>query len=800
MMSRNLFLPFLICIAFATAGHAQRQENLAQDLNGMSVVLDTIAAALEREGLTDDQVSERRLQAIEISNRAQSIANALQPSIVELVARRDTLKSGNDTGEENASDPAESDNIIREREQTEASLAAVQEQSKRAAAIATRGSQLAGRAATIERERFNRQIFQRDRSVLAPSLWRSALTDFPDAVAGIERVFGDIAKRVASKGIIGLLPPLLFLLSLCLVIIPGLRHGMVNLIAARFGHHETTELGKAVVACLVVLFVMLVPLAGFFLTRWAAQTLDLTSPNLESIMDRIGIAILIMSASIGFSRAILAPNRPDWRLARASENEARALAGHIRSAVAIIAGGVVLQGVADVANVPQPLIVLVGGLIGIAFAWTLWMALKPYRSNLGDDSMSPGSSRMKYAAVLRFISMSGFLSVAVIVGAVLLGYVPLAWFLSKQVVWIGIVFASYALIANLIDSASDVVLSPDGSPSAWIAGLTGMRRPSVAQFGIVGFGFIKLFLVGIGVIAVAAPWGFESVSIFEQAHSLLTGFRIGGINISLSTIAGGIIVFVVSLVLARSFKTWLGEHLLPATSLDTGLKNSISTTIGYVGFIASVVIAFGFVGIDLSQLGLVAGALSVGIGFGLQSIVNNFVSGLILLAERPIKAGDWIIVGGEEGTVKKINVRATELETFDRASVVIPNSDLISGTVRNWVLGGTMGRSSLVIGVGYNSDADQVRELLLSCAEDNELVLAYPEPAVFFLDFGDSALQFRLDVYLSDIGNGFRVRSELRFEILRRFRDAGVEIPFPQRDLNIRSSDEMISLIDRIKP
>ena len=167
--------------------------------------------------------------------------------------------------------------------------------------------------------------------------------------------------------------------------------------------------------------------------------------------------------------------------------------------------------------------------------------------------------------------------------------------------------------------------------------------------------------------------------------------------------------------------------------------------------------------------------------------------------ERPIKAGDWIIVGSEEGTVKKINVRATELETFDRATVVIPNSDLISGTVKNWVLGGTMGRVSIVIGVAYGSDADEVREILLGCAADHPMSLSYPEPGVSFLDFGDSALMFRLVAYLADISNGFGMRSDIRFEILKRFREAGIEIPFPQRDVNLRASDEFAGLIEKVR-
>jgi small-conductance mechanosensitive channel len=251
--------------------------------------------------------------------------------------------------------------------------------------------------------------------------------------------------------------------------------------------------------------------------------------------------------------------------------------------------------------------------------------------------------------------------------------------------------------------------------------------------------------------------------------------------------------------LTRALQGWLRQRYLPLTDIDPGLQTSIATATGYIGFIIAVAVAFGAVGIDLSQLALVAGALSVGIGFGLQSIVGNFISGLILLVERPIKPGDWIIVGAEEGTVKKVSVRATELQTFDRATVVIPNSDLISGTVKNWVLGGTMGRVSIVIGVAYGSDADEVREILIGCAADHPLVISYPEPRVLFLDFGDSALMFRLDAYLADISNGFGTRSDIRFEILKRFREAGIEIPFPQRDVNLRLTDNSDGLIDKMR-
>ncbi|MEO1748852.1 MAG: mechanosensitive ion channel domain-containing protein, partial [Pseudomonadota bacterium] len=193
-------------------------------------------------------------------------------------------------------------------------------------------------------------------------------------------------------------------------------------------------------------------------------------------------------------------------------------------------------------------------------------------------------------------------------------------------------------------------------------------------------------------------------------------------------------------------------------------------------------------GIDLTQLAFVAGALSLGIGFGLQNIVNNFVSGLILLAERPFKAGDIIEAGGFTGTVNKVNVRATEITTFDRKTLILPNSELINGTVTNWIHKSTLGRIQVPVGVSYDSDAKQVHDILLEIANDHPRVLSNPEPFVSFDNFGDSSLDFVLYAYLADIGFGLTVRTELRMAILERFRAANIEIPFPQRDINIRQA------------
>jgi potassium-dependent mechanosensitive channel len=203
---------------------------------------------------------------------------------------------------------------------------------------------------------------------------------------------------------------------------------------------------------------------------------------------------------------------------------------------------------------------------------------------------------------------------------------------------------------------------------------------------------------------------------------------------------------------------------------------------GYVALIAVLALALGALGIDLQKIALIAGALSVGIGFGLQSVVSNFVCGLILLAERPFRVGDWVVVKGEEGWVRRISVRATEIETFDRASVIVPNQDFITGVVKNWTHGNTTGRVIVKVRAAYDSDAEKVREILLACGAQHPQVLRAPPPAVYLMGFGDIGIDFELRCVLANVEQSLLVRTDLQMEILRRFRDAAIKIPFPVHD------------------
>ena len=250
--------------------------------------------------------------------------------------------------------------------------------------------------------------------------------------------------------------------------------------------------------------------------------------------------------------------------------------------------------------------------------------------------------------------------------------------------------------------------------------------------------------------------GFQGADIRDWFKSLVFGLEIGTFRISLARILIGIVLFIALLFATRLFQRWLRERALQQTRMDPGIVNSIDTVVGYAGIAIASLLAISYAGFDITNLAIVAGALSIGVGFGLQSIVNNFVSGLILLVERPVKVGDRAVIGDQQGIVRRISVRATEVETFDRASLIVPNSELITGRVLNWTHRDLLGGATVRIGVTYDADPEQVLGILRACANAHPEVLRIPEPGAILERFGDNALIFALGITVA------------RFEQVRR--------------------------------
>lgn len=511
--------------------------------------------------------------------------------------------------------------------------------------------------------------------------------------------------------------------------------------------------------------------------------------DFASLFARILLAIVLLVLVLKLASLILGPRQSSGRLLNLTDRSAKALYGLVVFTFLIKTISYLGAGVRELLNLPVQSSVLqaFGETVLVALVLIITSQLKPLvPKNQDSESLSEvrGEPWPLWVRLPMLIAGIGLIFTC------LAGYVALGAFMASQIVVTGAI-----LIVVYFGLLSGKAIMQENAFAESLLGkhliLTfQLSQSALNSLGLITGIVINIVLLGLGLSFVLLQWGYRPQELITGGLDLFTHIQIGGITISIVNIGIGLILFAMGYFATRRFQQWLDRNVLGRGKVELGVRNSIRKVIGYFGIAIAAMIAVSAAGFDLSSLALVAGALSLGIGFGLQTIVSNFVSGLILLAERPFKAGDWVETTSVQGIVKEISVRATEIETFSRKSVIVPNSELVNGAVGNWTHRNSIGRVDVLIGVSYDNSPKKIMDLLLEIADENPNLLKIPEPSVEFVDFGASSLDFSLRGFLADISNGFNVRNELRVAIYDRLKADGIEIPYPHQEVYLHEPDK----------
>ena len=772
-----------LCLGIAIAAEPpssviDAQAASLQQLEQASSALEAVHKALDDADSSEtlQALSEKALQS---KRDADSSVIALEPLLKQLDARIAQLGPVVDGTEESPELKQQRKDLSQQHSDLDSAI-------KRGKLLSVEAKQAGDNIEKIRTQQFNAQIARKVASPLSPSLWKQFAADLP---VDLQRAHALVRQGEASFSAAiekhGWKVPLLSALAALVLMFP-LRIWLRRL-GRQFAASEHAPNGRlrrsGLAVWMLIVGTALPGLASLVFIE-ALRSIDAIAPRLQLVADAWIKASFVAAFFLSISASLLMPKRPSWRLLNIDDDAAPQLTRLAWGAAGLTWFSIMLNAVDIAARTSEVSSVALDGLIALVYAALIISVLRVIskqrqRQQLIDqekaaqhgDEHRPAST----SNWLMFAWLGGHLTVLIALIAALTGYLNFSVFVATQMVWITVVVLAASLLMKFADDLFGWLCSAESRTGKAIALSTGMKPARIEQIGVLLSAFARVCLLLLGLLALTAPFG-NSSSLLTLTDSLSKGLPIGDAVLRPMTIVRGLVVLVVGLTIFRTLQHWLVETYLPKTELDIGARNSISTVARYVGITLSALWTLAALGIGFEKVALLASALSVGIGFGLQAITQNFVSGLILLAERPVKLGDRVRIGDQVGDIRRISVRATEIQTDDKSTVIVPNSEFITKSVQNLTMDGAMGRISIAFAVPLNTDIVKLREVLLALYAEHEAVLATPAPAMYVDSINGSVVNITSFGHVSSSRNVYSTRSDLLFGLLQRCAEQNIPL------------------------
>jgi potassium efflux system protein len=763
--------PVSIAGAAGTSSYAVSES----DLSGLQLRLDRIKQQISLANNLSQMVGLQDTVQRYISD-VDTLESALLPEQKQLQAQLDVLGpvSSVEVGGDLSDIATQRAVLSEQKRKVDATL-------KTLAALRDSAAGLIAQIAGIRRSLLESEVTQRSGSILSPRFWSPLFNLTPEDRQRLQDFFRDVRISLALAWQPGerLLAAAIILLAL-VIWIWGRRvadRALTWICIHRMpeGRLRRSSLAFASVVATVLTTACAMQLLFYALTRQLPLT-----PIVQNFADEFEKLIYTCVLVTGLSRALLSTEHPSWRLPVMADSVALALKRYPRLLACVLLLLVGLSQIIYVTGMSNPAVLQGRGVISLAvtliFVALFHQASKARRA-LAVAGEAPEASTTLAGLIYTIVSIAVFISLI----SLLIGYVSLARFITYELVWGFIILSGFYLLIQLLKDSCEYLFSARSPSGKALKQLLGIGDTRLEQISIVlsGVGRAALLLLAL-ICMIVGGVGTTLGQLFDQAVAILGGDGLRKLNIIPGHLLNAVLALLVGVYLIRSLRRWLDNEFLPKTNMDPGMCASLSTLFANIGYALVILLTLSSLGIQWTNLAWIVSALSVGIGFGLQEIVKNFVSGLILLTERPVKVGDLISISGVEGDIRRINVRATEIQLSDRSIVIVPNSQLISQNLRNVTLGGSaQGVASLELTFPLDIDPEQVRNLLYDTYCENETILDKPAPTVRFSKLSPEGITLTVTGYVSSPRIVGTTKSDLLFEVLKRLGAAGIALAKP---------------------